>query len=337
MVNSFRLYSLIKKFSLIKFSVSLLLLTSLLQNFALSSFSYGYHQAGKQEQVVFYARRDSDSNEYIARNGIFIHQPDAQATIVLLHGYGTDKFDLAPFTLLFKKYNTFLFDFRAHGESKHEQQSTLGYDEVYDVFGAVDYLRARPGIKEKPIIAFAFSMGAATAIESQAQRKLFDAMWLDTPFSSSEDVIKQGLDALRFKVFGYEWDIPGRTYLEKNAFKPFVQTVIKWLLKFSVNFDSSYVDTMVKPISPVESIKKVQIPCFFVVCKNDAKVPMSAVTRIYENAAANYKRLWISEGRRHCDSIFHRPSIYEEMVNNFITTIITGRFKKEPASGIINV
>ncbi|HLB94084.1 MAG TPA: hypothetical protein VJJ81_02455, partial [Candidatus Babeliales bacterium] len=77
MVNCFRLDSLIK------FPGLIFLLIGLVQNFTLNGFSYGYHHAGKQEQVVFYARRDSNSNEYIARNGIFIHQPDAQATIVL--------------------------------------------------------------------------------------------------------------------------------------------------------------------------------------------------------------------------------------------------------------
>ena len=285
--------------------------------------------------VVFYSQREDRSNEFIERNGILTLKANSPATIVLLHGYGHDKNDLGPFSLLFKEYNTFTFDFRAHGESKHEQHSTLGRDEVHDVVGAVEYLKSIPELNRKPIIAFAFSMGAATAIESQAKKKLFDAMFLDAPFSSSEDVVKKGLDSMKFKVLGYEWDIPGRVLLEKHAFNPQVQSFLKWLLKFSPTYNNK-VETIVKPISPVESIKSVNIPVYFVVCKKDEKVPVESVRKIYENLNSNYKRLWITNGRRHCDSVFNSPEEYERKINKFIKKFLSGEYKTSMPSKVYN-
>lgn len=330
-------------------SRQLLILLFSASSLASWAYSFGHyrHQAERrplEEQITFYARLNPESNEYIARSGIFTHRPDAVATIVFLHGYGRDKFDFAGLALLIteklfattkKEYNTFVFDFRAHGESTAEQHSTLGFDEVNDVYGAIDFLRAQPDVKGKPLIAFALSMGAATTIEAQAQYQLFDALWLDTPFSSSEDVIKHGLDSLKFKFFGYEWDVPGRSFLERHAFNPYVQALLKWILKIAANFDSSRVETTVKPISPVESVRKITVPTFFVVCKNDEKVPVSAVQRIYENSHAVYKRLWIAMGRWHCDPVVYRPSMYIDMLNDFIGAIISQRYKREPATGVI--
>ena len=334
----------------LKFRQQLWQVLCLLRTVPCAAYGFGHYRSQVErrpleEQITFYARLNPQSNEYIARSGIFMHRPDAVATIVFLHGYGRDKFDFTGLSLLIteklflatkKEYNTFIFDFRAHGEGIFEQQSTLGFDEVNDVYGAIDFLRAQPDVRGKPIIAFALSMGAATTIEAQAQHQLFDALWLDTPFSSSEDVIKQGLDSLKFKFFGYEWDLPGRSFLERHAFNPYIQAILKWILKVAANFDSSRVETTVKPISPVESVRKITVPTFFVVCKNDEKVPVSAVKRIYENSHATYKRLWIAAGRWHCDPIVYRTSMYIEMLNDFISAIISRRYQREPASGIID-
>jgi pimeloyl-ACP methyl ester carboxylesterase len=282
----------------------------------------------KIENVTFYALKDSDSNERTSRNGVLVMRPDAKATVLVLHGYTRDKCDAAPLRLLLKNYNIFSFDFRAHGEQVTGQYSTMGYDEVYDVFAAVDYIRSRPELRDKPLFVMAFSMGAATAIEAQSlDGNLFGAMFLDTPFPSSAQVIKNAVSRMRFKLFGYEFGIPFRKYLEDYAFNPYFQPVLKQLIKILVAFDGTKVLTFMKPISPVESITKINIPCMFVVCGKDKVVPYQDVVQIYQNHPGS-SQLWISDGRGHCDALYGDPEFYDQLLNNFFDSVINNKVNK---------
>ena len=282
----------------------------------------------KIENVTFYALKDSDSNERTSRNGVLVMRPDAKATVLVLHGYTRDKCDAAPLRLLLKNYNIFSFDFRAHGEQVTGQYSTMGYDEVYDVFAAVDYIRSRPELRDKPLFVMAFSMGAATAIEAQSlDGNLFGAMFLDTPFPSSAQVIKNAVSRMRFKLFGYEFGIPFIKYLEDYAFNPYFQPVLKQLIKILVAFDATKVLTFMKPISPVESITKINIPCMFVVCAKDKVVPYQDVVQIYQNHPGS-SQLWISDGRGHCDALYGDPEFYDQLLNNFFDSVINNKVNK---------
>ncbi len=283
----------------------------------------------KTEQVTFYSQKEAGSNEWIARKGVLAIKNDAPATVLLLHGFGNDKFDVGPFRLIFKDYNAMTFDFRAHGESKEDQISTLGHDEVYDIFAAVDFIKTHPKLKGKPVFAYGLSMGAATSIEAQSlDPSLFDAMVLDAPFMSSEEVIKQGVDKLKFSLLGYEFNLPGKKLLEKYAFNPYVQPVLKWAMKVLASFDSDRIETFVKPILPIESIKKVTVPVFFIVCKNDQRVTKESVENIFKNHPG-ISQLWVTEGRKHCDSIFHDPECYADMVNKFYRSVLDGTIKEQ--------
>ncbi len=282
----------------------------------------------KIENVNFYALKDSSSNERTLRNGVLVMRPNAKATVLVLHGFTRDKCDAAPLRLLLKNYNIFTFDFRAHGEQVSGQYSTMGYDEVYDVFAAVDYIRSRPELRDKPIFVMAFSMGAATAIEAQSiDGNLFSAMFLDTPFHSSAQIIKNAVSRMRFKLFGYEFGIPFRRYLEDYAFNPYFQPILKQLIKLLIAFDGTTIQTYMKPISPVESIKKINIPCMFVVCAKDKVVPYQDVVQIYENHPS-FAQLWIADGRGHCDGLYGNPEFYDELLNNFFDSVINNNLDK---------
>lgn len=282
----------------------------------------------KIENVNFYALKDSTSNERTLRNGVLVMRPDAKATVLVLHGFTRDKCDAAPLRLLLKNYNIFTFDFRAHGEQVSGQYSTMGYDEVYDVFAAVDYIRSRPELRDKPLFVMAFSMGAATAIEAQSlDDNLFSAMFLDTPFHSSAQIIKNAVSRMRFQLFGYEFGIPFRKYLEDYAFNPYFQPILKQLIKLLIAFDGTTIQTYMKPISPVESIRKINIPCMFVVCAKDKVVPYQDVVQIYENHPSA-AQLWIADGRGHCDGLYGNPEFYDELLNNFFDSVINNNVDK---------
>ncbi|MDP3888961.1 MAG: alpha/beta hydrolase [bacterium] len=279
------------------------------------------------EQVMIYPQENEHSSKRIARKGILVLNKGAQATILISHGFMCDKYAAGFLRYIFPRdyYNFMTFDFRAHGENVEGQYCTFGRDEAYDVIAAARFLRNHPDLRDKPLIAYGFSMGAVASIEAQAKdATLFDAMILDCPFDTSENVIKKGLEGLKFYFWGYEFNLPGKSLLEKYAFHPYVQRLVKFVLKTVANFDDKNIRTNILPLSPVESIKHVTIPCFFIHCKHDEKVSVNAIKEIY-NSAAGYKMLWLTNGRKHFDSFFYSPEKYSAHIKHFLKQAMTGR------------
>jgi pimeloyl-ACP methyl ester carboxylesterase len=276
------------------------------------------------EHVMLYPQERHDSVERIVRNGVLARSDDAVATILVCHGFMCDKYDVGMLRKIFKKkqFNVMTFDFRAHGQESKGQYCTFGRDEALDVIAAARFLRNHPDIQDKPLFAYGFSMGAVSAIEAQAlEGSLFDAMILDCPFDSSEKVIKTGLEGLKCSMFGYEFDLPGRDFLQKYAFHPYVQALVKAVLKTVAQMDATCINTNFCPLYPAESAKKIKVPVFLIHCKNDQKVSVEQVKRVYEGVAG-YKRLWITNGRRHYDSFFYNPEKYTEQVREFYNQVI---------------
>jgi len=260
----------------------------------------------------------------ITRKGFLLKKPTAQATVLVCHGFMCDKFDSAFLRMIFPMCcNVMTFDFRAHGENVSEHQyCTFGRDEANDVIAAVNYLKSRPDIGHLPIVAFGFSMGAVAAIQAQAAYpNLFKAMILDCPYDHSKNVIKQGLENLKFSFFGYRFSLPGKQLLEQYAFHPYVQSFLKAVLKTVANMDATATNTYIYPVSPMDSIKNVKVPCLFIHCINDEKVPVSAAKNLF-NGASGYKRLWLTLGRRHFDSFFYNPEKYVYKINRFIQKVL---------------
>ena len=291
-----------------------------------------------EEPITFYSQYENASNEHIARRGLLITRSDARATVLVMHGYTSSKIDMGILRLLFSPYNLLLFDFRAHGEVIAGQSSTLGCDEVYDVFAAVDFLRSHAGTKSLPIIAYGFSMGAVTAIEAQSRdAHLFNGLILDCPFDSTDALIKRGLDSflgtVRIPILGIEFEFPGRAFLERHAMDRFVQPILIFLLWLFAGMDATHIPTIPKQVNAVLSAKKVKVPVLLIGCYADERVPVDAFAHIYQEFIG-YKRLWITRGARHFGSLFNNPELYQQMVVNFIEKILnasTGRERRERA------
>lgn len=288
------------------------------------------------EKVSFQAQQHAGSDATITRTGLLLTHKDAVATILMCHGFMCDKYDIAFLRQLFPfgRYNIMTFDFRAHGEDRSEQYCTLGRDEAYDVIGAVGFLKNHPAVKDKPLLAYAFSMGAVSAIEAQAKdSSLFQAMILDCPFDSTEHIIKRSLENVKVSLFGYDFVVPGTTLLQKYAFHPYVQSIIRLALKAIAQLDTSAVNMHVFPIEPARSIEKISIPCFFIHCKNDEKVSVESIKRVF-NGAAGYKTLWLTNGRRHFDSYFYNPEEYTKKARIFFDTVLQGALSPD-RNGVI--
>lgn len=288
------------------------------------------------EQVILLPQEHHDSTNTIMRKGVLFRNPQARATVLICHGFMCDKYDVGILRKVFKKshFNVMTFDFRGHGEDKEGQYCTFGRDEALDVIAAAKFLHNHESLRNIPLFVYGFSMGAVSAIEAQSLENLFDAMILDCPFDSSEKVIKTGLEGLKCSILGYEFSLPGRDFLQKYAFHPYIQSLVKSVLKTVAQMDATGVNTNFCPLYPAESVKKITIPIFFIHCKNDQKVSVDQVKKVYDGAAG-YKRLWLTNGRRHYDSFFYNPEKYIREVRNFYNQVLTGEICTLPSQEIV--
>jgi len=292
-------------------------------------------QGAHLDKISLSSRESAQSPRTIERRAILLRYPGAEATIIVSHGFMCDKYDSFFLRNLFpsKKYNVLTFDYRAHGEKREGQQCTFGKDEVYDLIAAARFIKHYQETSGKPLYVYGFSMGAATSLLAQAQEpNLFSAMVLDCPYDSTESIVKKSIENLRFSVCGYDFCFPGNGILKKYAFHPYVQSLIKTLLKSMAQIDSSAINTCIHPVHPSEAAKNITIPCFFIHCKNDDRVSLDSVKRIYNNYGG-VKKLWITNGRRHYDSYFYNPEMYTKRVRKFLDLVgkeeVGKRYKKK--------
>lgn len=290
------------------------------------------------EKISLFPQENEQSNKRLQRNGFLVRYKEAQGTVLLCHGFMCDKHDLGFLRRIFPhgKYNVMTYDFRAHGENTEGQCCTLGRDEAYDVLAAGNFLKHHPDLKDKPLFVYGFSMGAVAAIEAQAKdASLFNAMILDCPFESSEGVVQRSLDRAKISLFGYEFDLPGKSILKKYAFHPYVQSVVKFILKTVAKMDPRNINMFVYPIHPAKSIEKVNVPSLFIHCKRDEKVSVDAIKTIFNGSAAHYKVLWLTNGRGHFDSYFYSPEKYTSQVRSFLDLAMQGALSKQERKEII--
>ncbi len=270
------------------------------------------------EHVSIQSYGGLSSASSIVREGVLYRKPGARATVLVCHGFMCSVADVKFLRSLFDSYNVMFFDFRAHGEHTDQQCCTFGRDEAYDVKAAVDFIRSDRELSQLPLISYAFSMGAVSCMNAQAQYgNLFDCAVWDCPFESTEDLLARSISNLEFSFMGKHFAIPGRRFLKKFAYNSYVQEVLKWLLKTIANIDAAQIPTRVVPLDNVAAAQRVFIPAFYITCKKDAKAPPAAVRRLYD-ATNGFKRLWITNGRHHFDSFFCEPDVYRYRINKFI-------------------
>ena len=293
-----------------------------------------YLSGARLEYVRFFALSGSESDRYIERKAVVLRRPYARAVVLICHGFMCDKLDALFLRTIFDNCHVISFDFPAHGELVDDRQiCTFGRNEAYTVIGAVDFIKSDQEFKDMPIIAYGFSMGAVASLRAQAlsqidDKSLFAALILDCPYDRSDNVIKNALNKVKISIFGYTFSIPGISVLNSYIFSPYIQWFLKACLKTIANMDATQINTHIQPVSPEELIKNVTIPTFFIQCRNDDKIPLKAVKKVYKGAQG-FKRLWITNGRRHFDSFFYNPEAYVYKINKFITSILSETFKKK--------
>ncbi len=130
-------------------------------------------------------------------SGWFIPAREAVGTVILCHGYPNNHLELRPWVEMLRHqgFNLLLFDFRAMGQSDG-RQSTIGYEEVNDLTGALDYLGGREETRDLPIGVFGLSMGGAVALMTAADDDRIVAAAAHASYATLETAIDR-----RFRLF----------------------------------------------------------------------------------------------------------------------------------------
>lgn len=190
----------------------------------------------------------------------YTYRNKSKGTVILCHGYGTEKSSLNNVAKYFYGlgYNTLQFDFRGAGDSEGNQV-TIGYKEAQNV---IDVCRSILDKNPKePIILYGASMGAVAIIKAMSESPMPEvkALILECPFGTMQETV-----AARFRLYG----VPEQ---------PFVPFLVFWggLINGFNGFG----------LKPVDYAKNIKIPTLLLVGDKDPFVSVSETEQIYNNFA----------------------------------------------------
>jgi len=118
-----------------------------------------------------------------------IRQLNPKGTVILFHGYGSEKSALLKQAEVFMSlgYNTLLVDFMGSGGSDGNQ-TTIGFLEAEQVKSCYDYLRKK---REKNILLYGTSMGAVAILKAINDYQLEPAgIILECPFGTMKETVQ---------------------------------------------------------------------------------------------------------------------------------------------------
>lgn len=185
-----------------------------------------------------------------------------KGTVLLFHGHGSKKSAVMQESITFRKmgYNTFLLDFRAHGNSGGNT-STIGYNETEDVKLAYNFIKEKG---EKNIVLWGISMGAAAVCKAMNDYQLHPTkIILEMPFGS----ILQAAEG-RIKMMG----LPAQP--------------LATLITFWGGAEHGF---WAFNMQPVEFVKKINCSTLLQWGKNDPRVTRGETDLIYANIPTTKK------------------------------------------------
>lgn len=149
-----------------------------------------------------------------ARKGWFFPGLKSAPTIVLCHGYQSNRSELLTLVSALQdhQFNVFMFDFTGHGSS--EGFSRMGYREADELRAALATIRRRTDVDTSRIGIWGTNLGAYAAVVVASRDTDVKALVLDSPYNRPENMVglqvrRSGLGALPLMqgtaVFAFHW------------------------------------------------------------------------------------------------------------------------------------
>jgi|SRR5579875_282818 len=111
-------------------------------------------------------------------------------TVILCHGYGSQRADVLTLTTALQEhqYNVFLFDFAGHGSVPG--RTLLGYSETQQLLAAIHGLSQRSDIDRTRFGVWGTDLGGYAAISAAAQDSRIEAVAVDSVYDEPSDFLQ---------------------------------------------------------------------------------------------------------------------------------------------------
>lgn len=233
-------------------------------------------------------------NDGIAIPASYFPVPNAKGVAVLAHGYGQNRYVLIPQAEIFRElgYSVIMFDQRHFGESK-APNGTFSMKEADDLVALVKWAKNKCG-SETRIITLGVSMGAMTVMNAISRTDQIDAAIEDCGPARLSEIG----DSFFEVAFGF-----------KNPYFP--DAAKRATEKYGMSLDQ---------ISPIESVKKSDIPLLVIHSEGDRTVSVKSAYAIAEASKNPLSRKKIFGAYDHAFSIVERDT-YKTAVSDFLNDV----------------
>lgn len=241
------------------------------------------------EDVIF------NSTDGLQLSGWFI-PPDSKnrAAIIFVHGLGANRQAFLDQAAMLNThgYGALLIDLRNHGKSQGTI-TTLGYLEVEDIRGAVQYLLTRSEVDPQRIGLMGHSMGAGTVIRAAARIPEVRFVITESAYTSLTDNITEGVRDL--------------TGLPPFPFAP----LLIW-------FGERETGVSMQQVRPIDDVPLIAPrPILFIHGQQDSTIPVRNSLQLYQ-AAHEPKQLYLVPNAGHVDLVEADPQEFERQVVGFL-------------------
>ncbi len=220
---------------------------------------------------------------------------DTHRYVILVHGYGDHSEGMGIFAkhYLEQGIHTLIPDLRGFGASEGSYVG-FGYDERLDMIEWIYWLLRRD--HEAKIVLHGVSMGAATVLMTSGEHlpACVRAIIADSSYSDLRDELCRVNAA--------------------NADNPIPFSVTYELLRLETKIRAGY---DMEDCSPVEAVRRSDTPTLFLHGDGDRLIPVSMVTRLYEEARCE-KHMAVFPGADHIRAVVTNAEEYWEQVDKML-------------------
>lgn len=240
-----------------------------------------------------------ESSDGLDLKGWWIPQEGSSRAVVLVHGLGASKssqyiLDTAPIYAQ-AGYSVLMLDLRGHGESEGER-TTLGYQEVRDVRGALSWLEEEQGFEPGEVVLHGWSMGGATVLRAAPEMGV-GAVVEESGYADLPLLLRDVLP-------------------EESGLPSFFTPSIFLMAKLFLDFDP----WAVRPEKDTARLSEEGVPLLIIHSRDDEVVPFEQA----EILAASYPdaEFWQIEGYDHVEAYTHPE--YRQKLLDFLERVDAG-------------
>jgi fermentation-respiration switch protein FrsA (DUF1100 family) len=241
---------------------------------------------------------DFTSSDGVPLKGWYIPaEGEARGTIIYCHGWNRTRIEMLPDAVFGHQlgYNGLLFDFRHQGMSGGSI-TTLGYQERFDIVGAVKYALERQHAG-RPVVVWGVSMGASAALLAASETPDISAVISDSSFDTLLEMMRHHTTLF--------FHIPGFPLGDEVAH----------LLARRGNFKVDDFD-MVRAVE-----RDGDKPILFVAASGDRRMPPALAQKLYDHSRSPLKKMIVLPANRHGEAFTQATDAYEKAVTDFLASL----------------